>query len=483
MYLAGIFFFSWAPAHGIIKWSVSLFYRGAELLIYEDSIMDKQGNKRYWTITYGCQMNEADSEKINGQLEELGYLPGREMDEADIVILNTCSVRQNAEEKVYGKIGEIKPLKDKNPNLLIGIAGCMAQENRRKLIQRMPIIDFVIGPYNIHDLKDIITEKLQHESHVVLTQMKPSRVRDYSTLKASRKSDIFAWVPIMQGCNKFCTYCIVPYVRGRETSRTIEDIRAEVEALAAEGYKEITLLGQNVNSYGLDFKDGTDFSDLIRALDEVDGIERVRYMTSHPRDMTREMVDVMAASPKVARHMHLPVQHGDNEMLRRMNRGYTIEHFEEMVDYVREKMPDIVLTTDLITGFPGETEEMHRKTLDLLKKVRFDSAYTFIYSPRKGTPAASMEDQIPDDVKHRRLNEIMEVQNQISLEINREQEGKIVKILVEGPTRQDENHWFGRTSGNKMVVFPKSEDVAVGDLVRAKIDTAQTWLFKGEIVR
>lgn len=445
--------------------------------------MDKQGNKRYWTITYGCQMNEADSEKINGQLEELGYLPGREMDEADIVILNTCSVRQNAEEKVYGKIGEIKPLKDKTPNLLIGIAGCMAQENRRKLIQRMPIIDFVIGPYNIHDLKDIITEKLQHESHVVLTQMKPSRVRDYSTLKASRKSDIFAWVPIMQGCNKFCTYCIVPYVRGRETSRTIEDIRAEVEALAAEGYKEITLLGQNVNSYGLDFKDGTDFSDLIRALDEVDGIERVRYMTSHPRDMTREMVDVMAASPKVARHMHLPVQHGDNEMLRRMNRGYTIEHFEEMVDYVREKMPDIVLTTDLITGFPGETEEMHRKTLDLLKKVRFDSAYTFIYSPRKGTPAASMEDQIPDDVKHRRLNEIMEVQNQISLEINREQEGKIVKILVEGPTRQDENHWFGRTSGNKMVVFPKSEDVAVGDLVRAKIDTAQTWLFKGEIVR
>ena len=347
----------------------------------------------------------------------------------------------------------------------------------------MPIIDFVIGPYNIHDLKDIITEKLQNESHVVLTQMKPARVRDYSMLKASRKSDIFAWVPIMQGCNKFCTYCIVPYVRGRETSRTIEDIRAEVEALAAEGYREVTLLGQNVNSYGLDFKNGTDFSDLIQALDEVDGIERVRYMTSHPRDMTREMVDVMAESPKVARHMHLPVQHGDNEMLRRMNRGYTIEHFEEMVDYVREKMPYIVLTTDLITGFPGETEEMHRKTLELLKKVRFDSAYTFIYSPRKGTPAASMDNQIPDDIKHRRLNEIMEVQNQISLEINKEQEGKTVEILVEGPTRQDENHWFGRTSGNKMVVFQKCENVAVGDLVMARIETAQTWLFKGELVR
>ncbi len=441
--------------------------------------MDQQGNKKYFTITYGCQMNESDSEKINGQLEELGYLPAEQMEEADIVILNTCSIRQNAEEKVYGKIGEVKQLKDKNPHVLLGIAGCMAQENRRKLVQRMPIIDFVIGPYNIHNLHEIVTDKEAVGSHVVLTQMKPQRVRDYSLLKASRKSKIFAWVPIMQGCNKFCTYCIVPYVRGRETSRTIEDIKAEVISLAQGGYKEITLLGQNVNSYGLDFKNNTDFSDLIRALDTVEGIKRIRYMTSHPRDMTKEMVDVMAASSKVVRHMHLPVQHGSNEMLKRMNRGYTVEHFYEMVDYIRERMPDVGFTTDLITGFPGETEEMHQATIALLKKVRFDSAYTFIYSPRRGTPAASMTNQISDEIKHRRLNEIMEVQNQISLEINKELEGQDIEILVEGPTKQDENHWFGRTSTNKMIVFPKVEGIKIGDIVLAHVNIAQTWILKG----
>ncbi|MGP1600130.1 MAG: tRNA (N6-isopentenyl adenosine(37)-C2)-methylthiotransferase MiaB [Dialister pneumosintes] len=441
--------------------------------------MDQQGNKKYFTITYGCQMNESDSEKINGQLEELGYLPAEQMEEADIVILNTCSIRQNAEEKVYGKIGEVKQLKDKNPHVLLGIAGCMAQENRRKLVQRMPIIDFVIGPYNIHNLHEIVTDKEAVGSHVVLTQMKPQRVRDYSLLKASRKSKIFAWVPIMQGCNKFCTYCIVPYVRGRETSRTIEDIKAEVISLAQDGYKEITLLGQNVNSYGLDFKNNTDFSDLIRALDTVEEIKRIRYMTSHPRDMTKEMVDVMAASSKVVRHMHLPVQHGSNEMLKRMNRGYTVEHFYEMVDYIRERMPDVGFTTDLITGFPGETEEMHQATIALLKKVRFDSAYTFIYSPRRGTPAASMTNQISDEIKHRRLNEIMEVQNQISLEINKELEGQDIEILVEGPTKQDENHWFGRTSTNKMIVFPKVEGIKIGDIVLAHVNIAQTWILKG----
>lgn len=441
--------------------------------------MDQQGNKKYFTITYGCQMNESDSEKINGQLEELGYLPAEQMEEADIVILNTCSIRQNAEEKVYGKIGEVKQLKDKNPHVLLGIAGCMAQENRRKLVQRMPIIDFVIGPYNIHNLHEIVTDKEAVGSHVVLTQMKPQRVRDYSLLKAARKSKIFAWVPIMQGCNKFCTYCIVPYVRGRETSRTIEDIKAEVISLAQDGYKEITLLGQNVNSYGLDFKNNIDFSDLIRALDTVEGIKRIRYMTSHPRDMTKEMVDVMAASSKVVRHMHLPVQHGSNEMLKRMNRGYTVEHFYEMVDYIRERMPDVGFTTDLITGFPGETEEMHQATIALLKKVRFDSAYTFIYSPRRGTPAASMTNQISDEIKHRRLNEIMEVQNQISLEINKELEGQDIEILVEGPTKQDENHWFGRTSTNKMIVFPKVEGIKIGDIVLAHVNIAQTWILKG----
>lgn len=447
--------------------------------------MDKEQlsmGKKYYTITYGCQMNESDTERINGQLEELGYRPAEEMEDADIVIMNTCSVRQNAEEKVYGKIGEIKKLKDKNPDMLLGIAGCMAQENKGKLIERMPIIDFVIGPYHIHDLKDIVSKENARGSHVVKTERNPHSVEDYSELKSVRKSKIFAWVPIMQGCNKFCTYCIVPYVRGREISRTIDDISNEIQTLADEGYKEVTLLGQNVNSYGLDFRNGTDFGDLIRAIDKIDDIERVRYMTSHPRDMTFEMIDAMAESSKVVRHMHLPVQHGSNEMLKKMNRGYTIEHFKELLSYVRSKMPDIVVTTDLITGFPGETEEMHQETLALLKEVRFDSAYTFIYSPRTGTPAARMKDQIDSDTKHRRLQELMDVENEISLELNKEMEGKTYSIIVEGPSKQDPMNWYGRTSGNKMILFPYKEGISVGDTVDVKVDTAQTWVLKGELI-
>lgn len=443
---------------------------------------DLQSDKKYFTITYGCQMNDSDSERINGQLEELGYKPAASMEEADIIVMNTCSVRQGAEEKVYGKIGEIKKLKQKKPSLLLGIAGCMAQENKGQLIQRMPIIDFVIGPYHIHDLKDIIHRESINKSHIVRTSRNTHSVEEYSELRSVRKSRIFAWVPIMQGCNKFCTYCIVPYLRGRELSRTIPDICGEVRKLAAEGYKEITLLGQNVNSYGKDLHNGSDFAALIRALDAISGIERVRYMTSHPKDMTYEMVDAIAASPKVVRHMHLPVQHGSNEMLKRMNRGYTIEHYLDLVDYVREKMPDAGITTDLITGFPGETEEMHQETIALLKRVRYDSAYTFIYSPRKGTPAASMPDQVPDGVKHRRLQEIMDVQNEISLEINQDMVGKTYEILVEGPSKEDPGHWFGRTSTNKMILFPKQEGIHIGDLVPARVDKAQTWILKGELV-
>lgn len=443
--------------------------------------VERRGQK-YFIETYGCQMNESDTERIGGQLEELGYAPADDLQDADIVILNTCSIRQNAEEKVYGKIGEVKKLKERNPKVLLGIAGCMAQENKNKLIQRMPVIDFVIGPYHIHDLKDIISRHDAVGSHVVMAELNSQRVQDYSELRAVRKSKIFAWVPIMQGCNKYCTYCIVPYVRGKETSRTISDVYGEVKRLAEDGYKEITLLGQNVNSYGLDFRDGTNFGELIRSLDDIEGIERIRYMSSHPRDMTFDMVDAMAESSKVVRHMHLPVQHGSNAMLRRMNRGYTIEHFKELLAYVREKMPDTVVTTDLITGFPGETEEMHKETLQLLEDLRFDSAYTFIYSPRRGTPAARMEDQIDDATKHRRLQEIMDVENDISLACNQQMVGKTYTVIVEGPTKQTEDNWFGRTSGNKMIIFPKEKNIVIGDTICVKVDTAQTWILKGQIV-
>ena len=443
--------------------------------------VERRGQK-YFIETYGCQMNESDTERIGGQLEELGYAPADDLQDADIVILNTCSIRQNAEEKVYGKIGEVKKLKERNPKVLLGIAGCMAQENKNKLIQRMPVIDFVIGPYHIHDLKDIISRHDAVGSHVVMAELNSQRVQDYSELRAVRKSKIFAWVPIMQGCNKYCTYCIVPYVRGKETSRTISDVYGEVKRLAEDGYKEITLLGQNVNSYGLDFRDGTNFGELIRSLEDIKGIERIRYMSSHPRDMTFDMVDAMAESSKVVRHMHLPVQHGSNAMLRRMNRGYTIEHFKELLAYVREKMPDTVVTTDLITGFPGETEEMHKETLQLLEDLRFDSAYTFIYSPRRGTPAARMEDQIDDATKHRRLQEIMDVENDISLACNQQMVGKTYTVIVEGPTKQTEDNWFGRTSGNKMIIFPREKNIAIGDTICVKVDTAQTWILKGQMV-
>lgn len=438
--------------------------------------------KKYFTLTYGCQMNESDTERINGQLEELGYAPAETMEEADIIIMNTCSIRQNAEEKVYGKIGEIKKLKDKNPHLLLGIAGCMAQENKGKLIERMPIIDFVIGPYHIHDLKEIVSKEDARGGHVVKTERNPHSVSDYSELRAVRKSHVFAWIPIMQGCNKFCTYCIVPYVRGREVSRPIDAIVEEIKKVAAEGYKEITLLGQNVNSYGLDLKDGTDFSKLVAAVDDIDGIERVRYMTSHPKDMTFAMIDAIADSQKVVNHMHLPIQCGSNELLKKMNRGYTVEHYLELVDYARKRMPDLVLTTDIIVGFPGETEAMFEDTLNLLKRVQYDMAYTFIYSPRTGTPAAKMEDQIPQEEKSRRLQRLMEVQNVYSLAKNKEMEDHVYDVIVEGPTKNDANHWFGRTTGNKMIIWENDGSVAIGDTVPVQVDKGQTWVLKGHLV-
>ena len=297
-------------------------------------------------------------------------------------------------------------------------------------------------------------------------------------MPVKRFQKFFAWIPIMNGCNKFCTYCIVPYVRGREVSRPIEAIVEEIKKVAAEGYKEITLLGQNVNSYGLDLKDGTDFSKLVAAVDDIDGIERVRYMTSHPKDMTFAMIDAIADSQKVVNHMHLPIQCGSNELLKKMNRGYTVEHYLELVEYARKRIPDLVLTTDIIVGFPGETEAMFEDTLNLLKRVQYDMAYTFIYSPRTGTPAAKMEDQIPQEEKSRRLQRLMEVQNVYSLAKNKEMEDHVYDVIVEGPTKNDANHWFGRTTGNKMIIWENDGSVAIGDTVPVQVDKGQTWSSK-----
>ena len=442
--------------------------------------MDLLTNKQYCLITYGCQMNASDSERYAGQLEELGYTMTEDAELADVILMNTCCVRETAEDKVLGKIGEFKHLKARNNDLIIAVTGCMAQEWQDRLFKRAPHLDLVIGTHNIHKLIDLIKEREEKRGHALATDMDGNVFYDIPTRRFQK---FFAWVPIMNGCNKFCTYCIVPYVRGREVSRPLEEIVEEVRNLADEGYKEITLLGQNVNSYGLDFKDGTDFSALLYAVEDIDGIERIRYMTSHPKDMTFAMVDAIAQCSKVVTHLHLPVQSGSTELLKKMNRGYSAEHYLELIEYVREKIPDVVLTTDLIVGFPGETEGMFQDTLKLLKKVRYDMAYTFIYSPRTGTPAATMGNQVPQEVKSDRLRRLMAVQNEISLACNKEMEGRDYEVIVEGPTKNDENHWFGRTSGNKMIIWENDGTLAVGDTVPVHVDKGQTWVLKGHTLK
>ena len=435
-------------------------------------------DKKYFIETYGCQMNESDTERISGQLEELGYVPADILDDADVVILNTCSIRQNAEEKVYGKIGEVKKLKGKKPGVLLGIAGCMAQENKGKLIERMPVIDFVIGPYHIHDLKDIVSRRGAEGSHVVMTQMNPNRVNDYSELHSVRKSRIFAWVPIMQGCNKFCTYCIVPYVRGRETSRTIDDICREIEKLAREGYKEITLLGQNVNSYGKNLEHPMTFAQLLQEIEKIEGLERIRFMTSHPKDLSDELIEAIRDNSKICNHIHLPLQSGSSRLLKLMNRQYTKEHYLELVDKIRNTIPDISITTDIIVGFPGETEEDFEDTLDVVRKAKYDSAYTFIYSKRTGTPAAKMDGQVSEDIVKDRFNRLLATVSEVSHEHIKRYEGMDMDVLVEDIDDHDNTFVTGRMTNNILVHF-KGDKELIGSIVNVHLDECKGFYYMG----
>ncbi len=431
---------------------------------------------RYKILVYGCQMNIADAERMEGQLQSVGYTRTEETADADVILINTCCVRESAEDKVYGKIGEIKKLKERNPHLIFGIAGCMAQKEGDNLMQRAPHIDFVLGTGKVQELTRIIAEIRAERSPVVDTVIGNTIVEN---LPIARGGKFSAWVPIMYGCNNFCTFCIVPYVRGRERSRTPEDVVAEVRRAVAEGYTEVTLLGQNVNSYGKDHK-AADFADLLRMVDEVEGIRRVRFMTSHPKDISDKLIDTIRNGRHLCEHIHLPVQYGSNRILKAMNRVYTVESYRERVRRVREALPDASLTTDLIVGFPGETEEDFAATLDFLREIRYDSAYTFLYSKRSGTPAARMEDQVPDDVKHARLNLLMEEQNKISRDINEKLAGTELEVMVEGESKNDPAVWSGRTRTNKIVLFPHGTEQA-GDFVHVRIDRAQTWVLKGEI--
>src|SRR5690554_5782092 len=351
---------------------------------------------KYFIITYGCQMNVHDSEKIAGMMEENGYIKSVNLEEADIILLNTCIVRENAELKVLGKIGSLKRLKKKNKNLIIAVGGCMMQSSEAVSIikEKYPQVDLVFGTHNLHRLPNLL-EMVKQEKMMTIEIWDKDRGL-IPELPHQRGAKHKAWVSIIQGCNNYCTYCIVPYVRGRERSRPLKEIVSEVERLAAEGVKEITLLGQNVNSYGKDLEEKVDFADLLQELDKIPGLQRLRYMTSHPRDFTTKLIEVIRDSRSVCEHFHLPIQSGSNSILKKMNRGYSREKYMELVNKIRQAIPEASITTDIIVGFPGETEEEFQETMELVKEVRFDSAFTFIYSPRTGTPAAKMADQIPE---------------------------------------------------------------------------------------
>lgn len=420
-------------------------------------------------------MNVADSERMAGLLQQIGYALTDSIDDADLILINTCCVRATAEDKVFGQIGRFKALKQIKPALILGVAGCMAQKEGENLIKRAPHVDFVLGTGQSPEVARVVQTIERERRHFVDTSNVSGNIP--AEVFPLRGGNVSTFVPIMYGCNNFCTYCIVPYVRGRERSRKPKEIFAEINQAVAEGFKEITLLGQNVNSYA----GGVTFAELLRMVDALDGVERLRFMTSHPKDLSDELIAAMASGRSICEHIHLPVQYGSNKILKRMNRVYTVENYLRLVEKIRATIPNVSLTTDLIVGFPGETEENFLETLDFVREVKFDAAFTFIYSKRSGTPAANFPAQIDDATKHRRLEELMAVQNAISLAKNQTLEGSTVEVLVEGASKTDDKIFTGRTRSNKLVLFAHGNEHA-GDLINVKITQAQTWLLKGEAV-
>lgn len=437
--------------------------------------------KLYWTANFGCQMNESDTEHYAGQLFALGYEATVDIERADLILFNTCCVRDSAEQKILGKIGELKHLKQAKKDLVIIIAGCMAQKEGKKLTDKFPFINAVIGTNYVNSLTEIITKLHQSTKKLILTDQNVGVDREFSG-SSERKSSFAAWIPIMYGCNNFCTYCIVPYVRGRERSRKVTEITDEIRQAVSRGFKEFTLLGQNVNSYGKEFGGSDNFAKLLETVDQIPGVERVRYMTSHPRDMNETLIRTIAQSEHICEHFHLPIQAGSDRLLRNMNRGYTAEYYLKLVELVRKYVPRATLTTDLIVGFPGETEEDFTQTLRVVEQAGYDAAYTFLYSKRTGTPAAGYENQVPLAVKKERFNRLLELQNQISLAKNQAYVGQTVEVICEGYSKNSEQVLSGRTRGNKIVLWNRTEQqIPVGGLADIKITQAQTWLLKGEL--
>ena len=426
-----------------------------------------QTNRSVYIETYGCQMNMADTEIVLSIMHEAGFIRTETLSNADVVLVNTCAVRDNAEQRIIGRLGDFNHYKKTNPNVIVGVLGCMAERVRKDLMELGDFVDLVVGPDEYRKLPALIEAADGGEKGIAV---KLSRVEKYDDIVPFRTDGFSAWVSIMRGCDKFCTYCVVPFTRGRERSRSLVSIVSEIEDLSHRSFKEVTLLGQNVNSY----IDGAfDFADLLVKVAYVDKKMRIRFMTSHPQDMSDKLIDVIASRDNICNYIHLPVQSGSDRILELMNRTYTRDQYLNLVSKIKKVIPDISLSTDIISGFPTETEDDHKKTLDLLIEIKFDGAYTFKYSPRENTKAWQMGDDVPEEIKNRRLSEIIDLQRNISLRRNSTMVGDTVKVLVEGLSKKSVNEFCGRTDTNKMVVFPKNGD-AIGDYIDIRIERANS---------
>ncbi|HWP96347.1 MAG TPA: tRNA (N6-isopentenyl adenosine(37)-C2)-methylthiotransferase MiaB [Syntrophomonadaceae bacterium] len=434
--------------------------------------------KTYTLINYGCQMNVRDSETIAGLLEAVGFRPSTDLEETELVVLNTCSVRHSAENKVFGKLGELRKLKRRRPELLVAVGGCMSQlPEARKALKKLGV-DIVFGTHNLHELPLLLEQAISDPGIVFRVWEDAGEVIE--SLPTVRKPGLSAFVNIMFGCDNYCSYCIVPYTRGRERSRKPADILEEIHSLVASGYQEVTLLGQNVNSYGRGLDEAIDFADLLEAANQVQGLTRIRFTTSHPKDMSDKLIDAIARLDKVCEHLHVPLQAGSNKILSAMNRGYTREHYLQLSQRIRQRIPGVAITTDFIVGFPGESEEDFLDTMDMAETVRFDAAFTFRYSQRSGTRAAEMKDQLSLEDKRERLLRLNQAQYRIATEINMALEGTEEEVLVEGPSKTNATKLTGRTRSNRIIIFSGPESL-IGQIIHVRITEARTFSLFGEL--
>lgn len=435
----------------------------------------------FCVTTFGCQMNARDSEKLVGILEQIGYVEEANEEKADFVIYNTCTVRENANLRVYGRLGQLKRIKNKNPHMLIGLCGCMMQEPEvvEKLKKQYKYVDVIFGTHNIYKFAELLVTRFESERMVIDIWKDTDKIVE--DLPNERKFPFKTGVNIMFGCNNFCSYCIVPYVRGRERSRDPKAIIREIERFVADGVVEVMLLGQNVNSYGKTLEEPMTFAQLLQEIEKIEGLERIRFMTSHPKDLSDELIEVMRTSKKICKHLHLPVQSGSTEILKQMNRRYTKEQYLELVRKIKTAIPDISLTTDIIVGFPGETEEDFLETMDVVKQVRYDSAFTFIYSKRTGTPASVMENQIPEDVVKDRFDRLLNEVQKISAEVCSVHTGTTQSVLVESKNDHDESLVTGRMSNNLLVHF-KGDESLIGKIVNVHLNECKGFYYLGDMV-